>query len=130
MTTVPTVSPTELIRSSWGNTVATELNTKTVKTDGSMPMTGPLIITAAPGLRLRRSGDQPYLQFENTTGATNFGTVQGTSGGLIYHAPAAAATHRFLVNNTERSPDAATLEALRKAGEELEDRVEGLEVAA
>jgi magnesium chelatase subunit H len=28
------------------------------------------------------------------------------------------------------SPDAATLEALRKAGEELEDRVEGLEVAA
>ncbi|MGZ5915606.1 MAG: cobaltochelatase subunit CobN, partial [Hyphomicrobium sp.] len=28
------------------------------------------------------------------------------------------------------SPDEVTLEALRKAGEELEDRVEGLEVAA
>jgi hypothetical protein len=95
MTTVPTVSPTELIRSSWGNTVATELNTKTVKVDGSMPMTGPLIINASPGLRLRRTGDAPYLQFENTTGATRFGYVQGAANRLTYAVDGAAGVHQF-----------------------------------
>jgi len=107
MTTVPTVSPTELIRSSWGNTVATELNTKTVKTDGSMPMTGPLVITATPGLRLRRTGDIPYLQFENTTGATTFATIQGSSTYLLYYVNNAAGSHSFRVG----SATVATIDA-------------------
>jgi hypothetical protein len=45
MTTIATVAPTELIRSSWGNSVAVELNSNTVKIAGST-MTGDLILSS------------------------------------------------------------------------------------
>jgi hypothetical protein len=98
MATIPGVSPTELITSAWGNAVALELNTRTVKTDGSMPVTGPLVCAGSPPLKLRRSGDQPLIQFENTTGATVLAQILASATYMIYDTKAAAGSHFFRVN--------------------------------
>jgi hypothetical protein len=101
MAVIATVSPTELIRSTWGNSVATELNNACVKADGSRAMTGPLIINATPALKLRRSTNDPYLQFESTTG-TRYGYVQGSAASMNYVSDLTSTPHRFLVGGTER----------------------------
>jgi hypothetical protein len=87
----------ELITSAWGKSVADELNTRSVKVDGTPPIVGTLTITGSPGIQLRRTGDAPFLEFENTTGATRFGYIQGQSTQMIYQADSNAAVHRFLV---------------------------------
>jgi hypothetical protein len=51
-------------------------------------------------LKLRRAGDTPYLQFENTTGATRFGFVQGSATSLVYRVDNPAGTHIFQVGTT------------------------------
>jgi hypothetical protein len=101
LATIATVSPTELIRSTWGNSVATELNNACVKADGSRAMTGTLTVTAAPALKLRRSSNDPYLVFESTTG-TRYGYVMGKSTELDYLVDNAGGSHRFFVDATER----------------------------
>jgi hypothetical protein len=106
------VAPTNLITSVWGNSVAVELNTRCIKVNGEIGegaagvanqwMTGTLVINAAPALKLRRTGDQPYIQFESTTGATPFATITALSTQVNYNAAPAASAHRFLVNGVEK----------------------------
>lgn len=100
MATIPSVAANELIRTSWGNAVALELNTRCVKVDASTPITGSLIVTGAPSLKLRRTGDAPYLQFESTTG-TPFGYLQGTLGSLVHQVNSATGIHTFRVGSAE-----------------------------
>jgi hypothetical protein len=101
MTTIATVSPSELIRSTWGNSVATELNSNTVKIAGSA-MTGSLIINATPALKLRRSDNNPYLQFESTTG-TRYSFIQGQGATVLkYNVDSASGYHSLEVADSER----------------------------
>jgi hypothetical protein len=65
-------------------------------------MTGPLIINATPGLKIRRSNNLPYLQFEDVTGVTRYGYVQGTAADMVYYVDAATADHSFWVNNARK----------------------------
>lgn len=114
MAHIPGVSPTELIRSSWGNAVASELNARCVKVNGEIGegpsavpavnqwMTGTLIINASPSLKLRRTGDAPFVQFETTTGATILAQLQASSTAMIYDAKPTAAIHSFRINAVEK----------------------------
>jgi hypothetical protein len=101
MATIGTVSATDLITAAWGNSVANELNNACVKADGSRSMTGSLVIQAAPALKLRRTGNQPYLQFENTPGSTRYGYVMGEASQMTYLIDAPGGIHRFIVDATE-----------------------------
>lgn len=47
MATIPGVSNNELIRTTWGNSVATELNSNVVKKAAAQTMAGPLTVTGA-----------------------------------------------------------------------------------
>jgi hypothetical protein len=112
MAHIPSVSAGELIRTTWGNPVAVELNTRCIKVNGEIGegaagvanqwMTGALVINAGPSLKLRRSGDTPFFQFENTTGATTFATIQATPTQVNYNVVSASGEHRFLVNSAEK----------------------------
>ena len=101
MATIATVSPTELIRSTWGNSVAVELNTRCVKVDGSTPVTGTLIVTGSPGLALRHASNTPYLTFESSTG-TRYGYIQGTPTSLRLSVDSASAAVSFAVADTQK----------------------------
>lgn len=101
MASVPLVGPTELIRSSWGNLVANELNTRAVKVDGSLPMTGSLVINANPPLKLRQSGNLPAINFESTAAAI-LGSIQGSAAEMKYTSVSASGFHQFVVGATER----------------------------
>lgn len=109
-------APTELIRTStFGIPVTTELNVWCVKRDGAIGdgtgnqwMTGSLVINASPALKLRRTGDAPYIQFENTTGATILGQLQGTTSAMVYDAKPVASTHSFRINAVEKFEIAST----------------------
>src|SRR5262245_8654316 len=97
MATIDPVSPGTPITSAWGNSVATELNANTVKKAGGT-MTGPLTITAAPGLILRRSGDSPYLQFQTTTGTNLAHIGVNSTGDLYYETDVAGSQHVWTIN--------------------------------
>lgn len=105
MTTVPGVSNNELVRTTWGQRVADELNLRTLKVTGTTEsgavMTGSLIIKndAAAAIRLRRAAESPFLQFENSTGVTVFATIQGTLATVIHNIVSATGAHSFRVNN-------------------------------
>ena len=110
MTHIDTVAPTDLIRSSWGNNVASELNTKSVKANGQIGdgltptnqwMTGSLVINASPALKLRRSDNAPYFQFESTA-ATRFAFIQGSAGLLKHNVDGATGIITLEVNDAER----------------------------
>lgn len=106
MATIIAVSPTELIKSgTFGTPVITELNTRCIKVTGTTeaggPITGALVINANPTMKLRTASNLPTLQFEDNTGATRYGYIQGQAAQIIYGADAAAAAHRFLVNGAE-----------------------------
>lgn len=115
MATIPNVSDNELVLTTWGNAVAAELNDRCVKVNGQIGdgtaatayMTGALIINpgtavapAAAALRLRRSGDSPYLAFETSAGAV-LSTVMGSANGIIYDVAQAADTHSWRLANVE-----------------------------
>jgi hypothetical protein len=112
MATIPNVVDNDLLLTTWGNAVADELNDRTVKVDGTIGngaaptsyMTGPLIIrptaTTVPCLRLRRSGDSPYLAFETIGGAV-LSTVMGSVNGLIYDTAQATDNHSWRLANVE-----------------------------
>jgi hypothetical protein len=109
MAIIGNVSPTDLITSAWGNTVGNELDERCVKVNGTIGdgvtpnqwMTGSLIIQAAPALKLRRTGNQPYLQFESTTG-TRYGYLMGEAPQMTYLIDAPAGIHRFIIDASER----------------------------
>lgn len=100
MTTVPGVSNNELTRTTWGNAVATELNSRTIKVTGATEagagITGVLVINGSPALKLRRSTNTPYLEFENTLGTIRYGYIQGGTAEMKYHAEDAD-EHNFYV---------------------------------
>jgi hypothetical protein len=108
MATIATVSPTELIRSTWGNSVASEFNTQCVKVNGAIGdgtsvsqwMTGSLTIHATPALKLRSGSDTPTIQFETTGGGT-LATVFAMSTGLRYNVNTGS-LHAFNVNAAQR----------------------------
>jgi hypothetical protein len=99
MAIIATVSPAELIRSTWGNSVATELNTRCVKMDATTVITGSQIITGAPALKLRHPTNNPFVAFESTSG-TRFSYIQSTTTDLIHWVDSAAGTHSFHVGGS------------------------------
>lgn len=110
MATIADVSDGQVIATVWGDSVKDELNRYCVKVNGHIGdgllvpqwMTGPLIINASPALRLRRSNEAPYLQFEHSGGATIFGTIQGTGTQMNYVSTPTGGVHRFVVGTTQR----------------------------
>lgn len=109
MAIIGNVSPTDLITSTWGNTVGNELDERCVKVNGAIGdgvtpnqwMTGSLVINASPGVKLRNSGNNPYIQFESTT-ATVLGVLQCSTAGLEYRAQDVGDSHRFMVAGVEK----------------------------
>jgi len=59
-------------------------------------MSGDLVIAGATPLKLRRTGDAPFISFESTAGARQ-GYVQGAAASMVYLTDAVAGYHRFLV---------------------------------
>jgi hypothetical protein len=104
---IPGVSNNELVRTTWGNSVAVELNTRCLKIDGIrnsdgtvQVVTAPFIVQANPTLRLRRlTTNDPIVYFEHTSGSPLYGTIQGLAAGLILNA--VAGSQRFLVAGVE-----------------------------
>jgi hypothetical protein len=107
MAAIPGVSNNELVRTTWGNSVAVELNTRCLKIDGIrnsdgtvQVVTAPFIVQANPTMRLRRAtSNDPILYFEHTSGTPRYGYVQGLAAGLVLNAD--AGSQRFLVAGVE-----------------------------
>ena len=98
---IPNVADNTLILTTWGNAVKDEINSNVVKrtTGANQVLTGALIITGSPALKLRH-GTAPFLQFENSSG-TSFGHIQATTSTMEYDAK--SASHLFKIDGTTRA---------------------------
>ena len=98
MATIPHVVPDTLIESAAQNAFIDEVNNVCAKRTGST-MSGSLTFNnSAPAFRLRRTGEQPYFQFESVAG-TRLGFIMEQAGvGMYYAVDAAGEVHRWQVD--------------------------------
>ena len=96
MATIPHVVPDTLIESAAQNAFIDEVNNVCAKRTGST-MTGTLLFTnSAPAINMRRTGDNPYLQFSTVAGA-QLAYIRSQAAGLEFETE--AGTFDFRINS-------------------------------
>lgn len=103
MASIDLVGNGELIRTTWGNSVADELNIRTLKNNlANQVATGPLIIVGNPTLRLRHSANSPAIAFENQASPfAEFGRIRCDADLMNFIIFAAGSAFHWYVGGTE-----------------------------